>query len=90
MIGDSKWNKYELCRISVLLFIVYIFCSHQLTVVGKLVSSMTENNAAVEIVLLYCMKQMSNLLTSGCEAECNEELVLTPMLTVLKVNHLKF
>ena len=44
---------------------------------------MTENDTAVNTLLLYCMKQMS--LISGCEAECNEEIVLATMLTVLKV-----
>ena len=65
---------------------MYVFCRYQLTVVGQLVSLMTESDAAVDTVLVYCMKQMSKFLTSGCEAECNEELVLATILTALKVS----
>ena len=62
-----------------------VFYSHQLTVVGKLVSLMTDNNA-VELFLLYCMKQFSVVLASECDPPCDEELLLTTMLSLLKVN----
>ena len=61
-----------------------IFCSDQLAVVGKLISFMTEDNA-VNTFLMYCMEQITNNLISGGDTECDEELVLTTMLNVLKV-----
>ena len=67
-----------------------VFCSHHLTVAGKLVSLVTDNNA-VDTFIVYCMRQMSNSLSSaGCDTGCNEELLLTSMLSVLKVETIKY
>ena len=82
MTSDSQWNKYGIVYNLTCYYVLCIFCSHQLTIVGKLVLLMTGNNG-VNTVLIYCMKQMSNFITSGCETD--EELVLTTILTVLKV-----
>ena len=77
-------TSIELCE-TLWFYYECVFYSHQLTVVGKLVSLMTDNNA-VELFLLYCMRQMSIVLASECNPPCDEELLLTTMLSVLKVN----
>ena len=61
-----------------------IFCSYQLAVVGKLISFMTEDNG-IDTFLMYCMEQITNIVVSGGDTVCDEELVLTTMLNVLKV-----
>ena len=65
-------------------YVLCAFCSHQLAVVGKLSLLVTDDNA-VDTLLVYCMKQMSNFLTSACNTDYNEELLLTTMLSMLKV-----
>ena len=65
-------------------YVLCTFCSYQLAVARKLSLLVTDDNA-VDTLLVYCMKQMSNFLTSACKTDYNEELLLTTMLSMLKV-----
>lgn len=68
----------------IIYLVMYFVYSHQLTVAGRLVLLVTEKDAVCTF-LVYCMKQTSNILSLACDTECNEELILTTMLSVLKV-----
>ena len=64
---EQVWSK--LCRTCfILLCIVFVFSSHDLCVGGKLVSLVTDN-IAVDTLLVYSMKQLSDSLSSGCDTE---------------------